>query len=86
MDTITHTLFGLSLYGAVDKRQMIVTLTSAEEADLEPLFTANPAAKTLVEWSPFVVIVDEEDHLGVYDPRFYRSGESFLYEYFERLD
>jgi inner membrane protein len=60
------------------------TLTSAEDADLTPLFAINPEAKTLMEWSPFVVVVDDGKHLGVYDPRFYRNGESFLYEYIER--
>lgn len=62
----------------------MVTLTSAEDADLTPLYEGNPRAMTLVEWSPFIVIVDEDDHLGVYDPRFYRNGASFLYEFIER--
>lgn len=60
------------------------TLVSQEQADLEPLFARNPAARTLMEWSPFVVIVDDGQRLGVYDPRFYRNGESFLFEYLEK--
>ncbi|SDD62318.1 inner membrane protein [Paenibacillus sp. UNCCL117] len=59
----------------------VTDLVSSEGADLEQLFTVNPAARTLVEWSPFVVIVDDDERLGVYDPRFYRNGQSFLFEY-----
>lgn len=60
------------------------TLKSAEEADLDTLFTEVPEAKTLYEWSPFVVIVDDKERLGIYDPRFYRNGQSFLFEYIEK--
>lgn len=60
------------------------TLYSAEEADLEPLFSKKPEAETLTKWSPFVVIVDDDNRLGVFDPRFYRNGESFLFEYIDR--
>ncbi|MHC0037780.1 metal-dependent hydrolase [Pseudoneobacillus sp. C159] len=56
-------------------------LQSKEDADLEYLFAQNPKAKTLYQWSPFVVIIDNGNQLGIYDPRFYRNGESFLYEY-----
>jgi inner membrane protein len=59
-------------------------IISKDEADLEPLFEENPRAKTLHEWSPFVVVVEEEDKLGIYDPRFYRNGESFLYEFIKK--
>jgi inner membrane protein len=59
-------------------------LVSNEEADLEPLFEENPRASTLYDWSPFVVVVEEEEKLGIYDPRFYRDGESFLYEFIEK--
>lgn len=59
-------------------------LYSATAADLVELFEGNPAAKTLYQWSPFVVIVDDESYLGIYDPRFYRDGQSFLFEYIER--
>lgn len=59
-------------------------LSSSEDADLAYLFSEHPAAKTLYEWSPFVVIVDDGERLGVYDPRFYQDGQSFLYEYIER--
>ncbi|WP_214757042.1 metal-dependent hydrolase [Exiguobacterium sp. s123] len=59
-------------------------LTSAEKASLEPLFEANHEARTLTKWSPFVVIVANEERLGVFDPRFYDGESSFLYEYIER--
>lgn len=58
-------------------------LESAEEADLEVLFDVRPEARTLYEWAPFVVIVEEEERIGIYDPRFYRDGQSFLFEYIE---
>ena len=64
--------------------QLLHTLTSAEEADLDTLFAQNPKAKTLHQWSPFVVIVDDEKRLGVYDPRFYQDGQSFLFEYIDK--
>lgn len=59
-------------------------LISRKEADLDHLFERNPEAKTLYEWSPFVVIVEDEDIIGIYDPRFYRNGQSFLFEYIEK--
>lgn len=59
-------------------------LNSHEQANLDSLFENNPSAKTLYEWSPFVVIVDDDDMLGIYDPRFYRNGQSFLFEYIEK--
>ncbi|MFC7441359.1 metal-dependent hydrolase [Laceyella putida] len=61
-----------------------VTLASREETDLRPLFAQNPKAKVLYEWSPFVVIVNDEGRLGIFDPRFYRNGESFVSEYIEK--
>ncbi len=60
------------------------SLVSGEATNLDELFAQRPEAKTLYEWSPFVVIVDEEGILGIYDPRFYRNGQSFLFEYIER--
>lgn len=60
------------------------TLVSSEQSDLTPLFKKNPKAKVLYEWSPFVVIVDNSRQLGIYDPRFYRNGESFLAEYIHK--
>ncbi len=60
------------------------TLTSAPGDHLEKLFAENPKARTLYRWSPFVVIVDDENRLGIYDPRFYRNGESFLFEFIEK--
>ncbi|WLR53730.1 metal-dependent hydrolase [Mesobacillus subterraneus] len=65
-------------------RKLQYELTSAEDANLNDLFTEKPEAKTLTEWSPFVVIVDDGDRLGVYDPRFYRNGQSFLFEYIDK--
>ncbi|WP_284641707.1 metal-dependent hydrolase [Paenibacillus silviterrae] len=66
------------------KPQPVAELKSAENAELGPLFAHNPKAATLLEWSPFVVIVDDEQRLGLYDPRFYRNGESFLFEYMKK--
>jgi inner membrane protein len=60
--------------------ETIAVLKSQDDANLDTLFTENPKAKTLVEWSPFVVVVDDGETLGVYDPRFYRNGQSFLFE------
>ncbi|WP_017755341.1 metal-dependent hydrolase [Calidifontibacillus oryziterrae] len=62
------------------------TLPSSEDADLDLLFTERPRARTLFEWSPFVVIVDDDQMLGIYDPRFYRNGQSFLFEYIEKVN
>ncbi|KAF0824877.1 hydrolase [Cytobacillus firmus] len=59
-------------------------LQSEETADLDKLFSQSPEAKTLYEWSPFVVLVDDDERLGLYDPRFYRNGQSFLFEYIEK--
>ncbi|MEW9668884.1 metal-dependent hydrolase [Ammoniphilus sp. 3BR4] len=58
-------------------------LETAPEADLEHLFRENKRARTLYEWAPFVVVVKEEGRFGIYDPRFYRDGQSFLFEYIE---
>ncbi|CAG9622928.1 metal-dependent hydrolase [Sutcliffiella rhizosphaerae] len=60
------------------------TLESAESTDLNELFEQVPEAKTLYDWSPFVVIVDDDERLGIYDPRFYRNGQSFLFEFIEK--
>lgn len=67
----------------LQQQKELYALTSAEDADLEQLFNERPEAKTLVEWSPFVVIVEDNEKIGVYDPRFYRNGQSFLFEYIE---
>ncbi|TNJ63794.1 metal-dependent hydrolase [Paenibacillus hemerocallicola] len=64
--------------------ERIATLESKEEADLDSLFAANPKAATLMQWAPFVVIVDNGERIGLYDPRFYRNGQSFLFEYMDR--
>lgn len=64
--------------------QIRTTLHSKEKADLDLLFKKRPEAKTLYQWAPFVVIVDDDQYLGLYDPRFYRDGQSFLFEKIEK--
>ncbi|WP_096201696.1 metal-dependent hydrolase [Bacillus sp. FJAT-45350] len=76
-------ILSTNLFGYEEQQYL---LTSAEDTNLEELFEQRPEARTLYEWSPFVVIVDEDDTLGVYDPRFYRNGQSFLFEYIERAN
>ncbi|MFP3121858.1 metal-dependent hydrolase [Ectobacillus funiculus] len=66
------------------KPKLQYRLVSQENANLDKLFKEVPAAKTLSQWAPFVVVVDSEDRLGIYDPRFYRNGQSFLFEYLEK--
>lgn len=68
------------------EKEAIYVLHSAENADLNTLFEKRPEAKTLYEWAPFVVIVDDDERLGIYDPRFYRNGQSFLFEYIEKTE
>ncbi|WP_028563343.1 metal-dependent hydrolase [Paenibacillus pinihumi] len=63
--------------------QTVTELQSQEGRNLEELFEQNPKARTLVEWSPFVVVVDDGKKFGVFDPRFYRNDASFLYEYID---
>ncbi|TWT25430.1 metal-dependent hydrolase [Planomicrobium sp. CPCC 101110] len=77
----TVTIFQDNLFQE-EKEQYV--LASKEDADLDYLFSQRPEAKTLYEWSPFVVVVDDGKRLGLYDPRFYRDGQSFLFEYIER--
>jgi len=64
--------------------ELVETLKTIPDADLEELFKTNPKAKTLYGWAPFVVVVEEGNRFGIYDPRFYRDGQSFLFEYMER--
>lgn len=64
-----------------DEKKTKEIIYSKEEVDLQPLFAANPRAEILIQWSPFVVIVEDDERLGIYDPRFYRNGESFLFQY-----
>ena len=77
----TVTIFQDNLFQE-EKEQYV--LFSNKDADLDYLFSQRPEAKTLYEWSPFVVLVDDGKMLGLYDPRFYREGQSFLFEYIER--
>jgi inner membrane protein len=53
---------------------------SVENADKSLLLQNNKYARTLIEWSPFVVWVEDERRIAIYDPRFYRNGDSFLKE------
>jgi inner membrane protein len=66
------------------KGELAYRLHSSDDTNLEQLFTQNPKAKTLYQWSPFVVIVNDDDKIGVYDPRFYQKGQSFLFEFIEK--
>lgn len=66
------------------KPKLVQKLSSKDDTDLRPLFAENPRAKVLYAWSPFVVIINDNKRLGIYDPRFYRNGESFLAEYMEK--
>lgn len=68
----------------INEDKVAYHLKSSEQADLNLLFEKRPEARTLYEWAPFVVIVDDENYLGLYDPRFYRKGQSFLFEYIEK--
>lgn len=83
---ITKTDENVSLYkdSIYQEKTLQYNLTSDEQVSLEPLFEANQEALTLMKWSPFVVIVANEERLGVFDPRFYDGESSFLYEYIER--
>lgn len=53
------------------------------DLSLDRLFEENARARTLYQWAPFVVVVKEDGKFGIYDPRFYRNGQSFLFEYIE---
>lgn len=66
------------------EKKITDTLYSSEDADLKPLFAKNPRAEVLMSWSPFVVIVNNDEKLGIYDPRFYRNGQSFLFQYISK--
>lgn len=66
------------------KAELVERLQSNKEIDLDTLFAENPAAKTLYNWAPFVVVVDDQERIGIFDPRFYRNGDSFLAEYIEK--
>ncbi|AFS77572.1 membrane-bound metal-dependent hydrolase [Gottschalkia acidurici 9a] len=66
------------------EKKKIQILHSKEETDLTPLFAENLKAEVLAQWSPFVVIIEDQNKLGIYDPRFYRNGSSFLFEYVEK--
>lgn len=66
--------------GIFQHKKIQYVLESKEDADLDYLFSKNPKAQTLYKWAPFVVIIDDGKQLGIYDPRFYRNGQSFLFE------
>lgn len=69
---------------AFGELKLLHRLPTATQADLTDLFAQNPAARTLQQWAPLVVIVDEPGRTGLYDPRFYRNGQSFLFEYIDK--
>lgn len=75
------TIFDDNLF---QEKKVQYVLQSAEDADLNALFQQRPEAKTLYDWAPFVVLVNNDKFLGLYDPRFYRNGQSFLFEYIEK--
>jgi inner membrane protein len=77
----TVDIFNDSLLAEAD---MVERLQSSSKTDLHTLFAMNPRAKTLYKWAPFVVVVDDDKRIGIYDPRFYRNGESFLFEYIDK--
>ncbi|NHM29541.1 metal-dependent hydrolase [Neobacillus terrae] len=80
-----HTNVTIYKDGLFEKRKELYKLYSAENTHLDNLFSKKPEAKTLYQWSPFVVIVNTHHRLGIYDPRFYRNGQSFLYEYISKV-
>jgi hypothetical protein len=55
------------LFGKAEQKY---TLHSNENADLDTLFKKWPEAKTLYEWAPFVVIVDDNKKLSIYTRAF----------------
>lgn len=79
----TVTIFQDALFR---EKQTAYVLQSNENTNLDELFTELPQAKTLYEWAPFVVLVDDNERMGLYDPRFYRNGQSFLFEYIEKVE
>jgi inner membrane protein len=70
-----------SIFTSLTKK---ISLVSKEKSDLTPLLKKNPRAHVLIKWSPFVVIVDDSKRLGIFDPRFYKNGQSFLSEYINK--
>jgi inner membrane protein len=62
------------------KSKQLYRFESDDRADLRLLFERNPAAKVLYDWSPIIVVVNNEGEIGVFDPRFYRNGHSFLHQ------
>lgn len=70
-------IYSTNVFRKTDIQQ---TFVSDVDADLTYLFDLNPKARTLYQWSPFVVIKDLPDEIYIFDPRFYRQGASFLTE------
>lgn len=81
--TKEHTQVSIFQDNLFMEKKLQYQLTSAEDTDLNGLFSQKPEARTLYEWSPFVVVVNDGEKLGIYDPRFYRNGQSFLFEYID---
>lgn len=63
------------------KPKHVKTVHSKEGTNLMPLFQKNPKAAVLYQWSPFVVIVNDAEQLGIFDPRFIRDGSFWQIEY-----
>jgi inner membrane protein len=66
--------------GLFKERVLEKRIHSDDSADLNPLFIKNPKAEVLMQWSPFVVIVNNDKELGVYDPRLYSEDRKFMFE------
>lgn len=64
-----------------EKRLEYQFVSDEEWADVDRLFQENPHAAVLYEWAPFVVIVEDAEKIAIFDPRYYRDGRSFHYEY-----
>lgn len=69
-----------------EEPELLMEFISKEETNLDVLFQENPSAKTLFQWAPFVVIVDNDEKIEVFDPRFFHSGEPFLNEFILKED
>ncbi|MGM9987801.1 MAG: metal-dependent hydrolase [Bacillaceae bacterium] len=62
------------------KEKVVQTIVNDSTIDLDALNKVNPKINVLRQWSPFVVAFQDNDKMGIYDPRFFVNGESFLTE------
>ncbi|WP_328211125.1 hypothetical protein [Brevibacillus centrosporus] len=65
------------------KSLFFTALVGSQIPDIDVLSQFTATGEVMYQM-PFVVVVDNEEALGIYDPRFYRNGESFLYEAIEK--